>query len=316
MVCPDCTSDYVLWSLAFITSVCIHCQILLHLKWWRWLRIVYCSYKKSLPPGLNIRLLKYQLDFYRVTNRSHPSTVEAKPFFLLCPATLGIRASSLLYIWRWPLWINPSAKLVGSTFNIQPTVWHLSPSWSGPPGFREEVSPSSPCSISPTLSTPFMTKPVHVTSLLKNPPGTLPHSDPTAAREAHRVCPLLALLASSPARLSCVGPSYLFALPEMCHTCSYLCSLQMLFLAEGAVPSKYHTLTRLLRALLRGTVSACRMWNTSPLQPRNILSPFSCFSPQPFLCLTYLFVLLSFPFFPPTPAGKASQKWKRCLIHC
>lgn len=164
---PDCTSDDVLLNLYFINSVSIHCKIL-NLRWLSWFSELHIvPIRSHFPHVLSIRLLKYQLGFCRVTDRSCPSPVDGKALFVL--------SCSLGHPW---LFSRIHTKMASSYQPVRKarrlylqyianslTICHH-------PGRGHQAyckrflsALHAPSSLIP--SPPSMTKPVHVSSLLR-----------------------------------------------------------------------------------------------------------------------------------------------------
>ena len=126
-------------------------------------------------------------------------------------------------MWRWTLYINPSAKLAGSAFKVQPQSDPLA-RLSGPPGPVQWLSSHSPCSSLThglfCAQWSFKKKVSSHDSTAQNPPVTPSDLDATTACDSHEICP-----GSSPAR----SPN-LLAFPETCRTrsCHFLPMLYFL----------------------------------------------------------------------------------------
>ena len=125
----------------------------------------------------------------------------------------------------------------------------------------------------------------------------LSHSDPPAACESRMVCHFWPRWPCRLPGLHCWGRASLFAFLKTCHTHSYLCSWQMLFFAEGAVLSRYHTLTGLTRALLSVTVSDC----SGTSSPGTFSLPYPAFL-RGALPIGYIDLSICLPPSLPTPA--------------
>ena len=161
----------------------------------------------------------------------------ATPFF--SRSALGPQVthdSSVISMWRWTLYINPSAKLAGSAFKGQPQSDPLTrlSERSGSGSLPTLPAPALPVARS-VHSGPLRKKSVRVTPphTVQNPPVTPSDLDAATACDSHEVCP-----GSSPAR----SPD-LLAFPEtsrpapapVCRCCTSL----------GVILFKHHAFTRL-----------------------------------------------------------------------
>lgn len=229
-------------------------------------------------------------------------------------------------MWRWTLCTNPSAKLAGSAFKVQPQsdpLTHL----SGPP--EQWLSPHSPCSSlthGPFCARwSFKGKVSSCHSTAQNPPVTPSDLDATTACDPFwlRCNHCVWLPRDLSWLIACLvpwSPSLSWNQPHL---------LLPLF-ADAVLPwvsffsSTAHSLFSFSRALLSVTFSDMAWKRISPPHAPNqqapsiLPSPSSCFSLE-HLLLTYTFVCLSCPsFLPPLPPHVTFTKaetWCYSLLH-